>query len=203
MTTFEQLATRQRACRRFDPSEDVSDPDVVAMLECAVHAPSAQNCQPWEFVVVRSPATRREFQAIVQASWTGAGEDYAREHLSPGMFADIEDSIAGGGLETAPVVVVVCADTNRVAEMWIESSIFPATQNLLLAAGSLGYGSCLTTGVPLGFKDKVVDLLQLPDSIVPMAAVFIGRPAKQLGAPRREPARQHMHREHFGVGWDE
>jgi nitroreductase len=43
----------QRACRRFDPDAEVTDSDIEQMLQAAVHAPSAENTQPWAFVVVR------------------------------------------------------------------------------------------------------------------------------------------------------
>ena len=66
------------------------------------------------------------------------------------------------------------------------SSIFPAVQNLLLAATALGLGSALTT-ITIGYRDELRDLLGLPDHVVPVAVVPIGHPARALGPPRRDP----------------
>jgi nitroreductase len=54
----------QRACRQFDPDGAVPDSDVETILQAAVHAPSAENKQPWAFVVVRDERTRADL-----ASW--------------------------------------------------------------------------------------------------------------------------------------
>ena len=201
MSTFFDVALRQRACRRFDSSEDVPDSDLLEMVNAAVHAPSAENRQPWEFVVVRNAPARRVFQGIVQAAWSGGGKDYVQAHTPPELFSDIQDGIEAGGLETAPVVIIVCCDFSKVDEMWAPESIYPATQNLLLAATALGYGSCLGTGVTTIGAEQIRDLLNLPDNIRPFAAVFIGRAARVLGPPRREAAASHLHRETFGSAW--
>jgi nitroreductase len=99
------------------------------------------------------------------------------------------------------VVVVVCADTERVPEIYAPSSIYPAVQNLLLAAVDLGYGSCLTTGLTTFGVDRVREKLQLPESLQPMAAVYLGKPARKLSPPRRRPAVSVTYREQFGTPW--
>ena len=69
------------------------------------------------------------------------------------------------------------------------SSIFPAIQNLLLAAGALGLGSALTT-IATAFADELRDAVGLPETVVPVAVVPLGVPARPLGPPRREPVRR-------------
>ncbi|HVU72354.1 MAG TPA: nitroreductase family protein [Mycobacteriales bacterium] len=201
MRSFSELVMTQRACRRFDPDAEVTDEDIATMVRHAVHAPSAENKQPWEFVVVRSAEVRHTFGAMMREVWALGGAEYVKANASPFVAADVTDGIAGGGLDTAPVLIVVCADLDKVLEVWAAASIYPATQNLLLAAASLGHGSCLTTGLTTAFADKVRELLALPATLLPMAGVYVGRPAKPLAAPRREPAEQHMHRERFGCAW--
>src|SRR5262249_9035179 len=65
--------------------------------------------------------------------------------------------------------------------------VFPAAQNLLLAAAALGYGSTLTT---LAAQDRagLAALVGLPDGVRPLAVVPVGRPAAAPGPPRRRPA---------------
>ena len=88
--------------------------------------------------------------------------EYARQITSDAMFADLESAVGPTGFAAAPVCVVVCLDTEKVMEVFGQSSIYPAVQNLLLAANALGYGSCLTTGLTLFGVDRVRERLQLP-----------------------------------------
>jgi nitroreductase len=180
----------------------VSDDDIMAMLTVATHAPSALNTQPWQFIVVRSQEVRRAFGAATRERWR-AGTGAAREmNLVPGsVFSELNDGNGNGGLESAPVVIIVCFDTAKIEAAHGPSSIYPAVQNLLLAASALGYGSCLTTGLVSGSGALVRKLLELPDQLELMAAVFVGRPARVLGPPRRHPAEASTYREVFGSPW--
>jgi len=192
----------QRACRRFDPDAAVPDADVEQILQAAVHAPSAENTQPWVFVVVRDPNTRLLLAEWWTETWNAGGGDFIRQSLDDkALIADLEYGFNRGGFAAAPVVIAVCADTERVAEIYAPSSIYPAVQNLLLAAADLGYGSCLTTGLTTFGVDRVREQLALPDTLLPMAAVYLGTPARQLSAPRRRPASSVTFRERYGNTW--
>lgn len=191
----------QRACRRFDADGKVEDGDVEKMIGAAVHAPSAENTQPWFFVVVRDASTRIDLAGWWTETWNAGGSKYAREITSDAMFADLESAVGPTGFAAAPVCVVVCLDTEKVMEVFAQSSIYPAVQNLLLAANGLGYGSCLTTGLTLFGVDRVRERLQLPETVNPMAAVYIGKPASELKPPRRRPVDQVTYRERFGEPW--
>ena len=192
----------QRACRRFDPDGKLTDADVEQILDAAVHAPSAENTQPWCFVVVRDEQTRVDLAAWWTETWNAGGSEYARQITSDALYADLEHAVGPGGFAAAPVVVVVCVDTEKVLEVFAQSSIYPAVQNLLLAANGLGFGACLTTGLTLFGVDRVRERLGLPDSITPMAAVYIGKPAVTLKPPRRRPAREVTFRERYDVPWN-
>jgi nitroreductase len=200
--SFIDLAMRQRAHHRFDPQAPVPDADIMAMLTVATHAPSALNTQPWQFIVVRSEAARRAFGAATRERWrAGTGAALEKNLVSERVFSELDDGNGNGGLETAPVVIVVCLDTAKLSAVHGASSIYPAVQNLLLTAAALGYGSCLTTGLTSGSAALVRELLKLPEQLELMAAVFVGRPARGLGAPRRQPAEAFTHREVFGSPW--
>jgi nitroreductase len=192
----------QRACRRFDPDGKVLDADLELMLESAVHAPSAENSQPWSFVVVRNEETRAQLAEWWTETWNAGGGDFVRQNLDDKVLvADLEYGFSRGGFAAAPVIVVVCADSERVPEIYAPSSIYPAVQNLLLAAADLGYASCLTTGLTTFGVDRVRDKLRLPDTLSPMAAVYLGRSARKLSPPHRCPATSVTYREQFGTPW--
>jgi hypothetical protein len=138
MAELAALMKAQRACRRFDPEGKVLDSDVEQMLQLAVHAPSAENTQPWSFVVVRDDETRKSLTDWWTETWNAGGGDFVKQSVDdPVLVSDLEYGFVRGGFAAAPVVIVVCADTERVAEVYAASSIYPAVQNLLLAAADL------------------------------------------------------------------
>lgn len=190
---------RQRACRAF-ADRPVDDADIAQVLDAATFAPSAENRQPWEFVVVRDQALRAGIDALTARAWEGGGRAFAAKRLDPALFAEVDDRMMGAGHEGAPVMIVVAADTERCLPATIASSIYPATQNLLLAATALGLGSAFTT-ITTAFSDELRALVGLPDHVLPQVVVPLGHPAKPLGPPRREPFADHSHRDHYGSAW--
>jgi nitroreductase len=196
---FFTVVHAQRACREFT-DEPVGDDSVARILDAAVRAPSAENRQPWEFVVVRDGERRAAIGALMARAWETAGRAFSRDRLPPALLADVERG-ATGGIAAAPVHVVVGADTRRGLEATAAESIHPAVQNLLLATTALGLGAALTT-IALGYGDELRAIVGFPDHVKPMAVVPIGHPARRLGPPRRDAFTLHTHREHYGVGWD-
>jgi len=195
---FFEVVHRQRACRRFsaDPVDDVA---LEKVLDAATFAPSAENRQPWVFVVVRDDDRRAAIGALTRQAWEGGGRAHSEGRLSPGLLADVETG-AQGGVAGAPVLVVVGGDTRLGDRRVLEASLFPAMQNLLLAATALGLGSSLTT-LPLVFGSQLASIVELPSEVVPMAVIPVGWPARPLSPPRRLPLADKAHRETFGNPW--
>lgn len=195
---FFSVVRTQRAHRAFT-RKAIPDDLVERVLEAATYAPSAENTQPWVFVVVRDDAARDRIGELNRQAWEGGGRDFSRPRLSPEVFAKVEAG-ATGGIANAPVLVVVCGDTSRCVETVLESSVWPAVQNLLLAAHALGLGSALTT-ITTVFGNELRSLLALPDHVRPLGVVPLGWAAKQLGPPRRAPVAQKTFRERYGTPW--
>ena len=187
----------QRAHRQFI-DEPVSDDLLERVLEASTYAPSAENTQPWVFIVVRDAATRAQIGELTQRQWERGGRDYSRPRLTASMFEDVERG-AMGGIVAAPVVVVVGGDTSRCNEAVLDASIFPAVQNLLLAANAVGLGAALTTLTTSA--RELHELLALPDHVRLMAVVPLGRPARRLSPPRRAPVADKTFRERYGERW--
>ncbi|MBV8560916.1 MAG: nitroreductase family protein, partial [Acidimicrobiia bacterium] len=177
MAEFFDVVHRQRACRDF-ATTDVSDDVVAQVLDAATFAPSAENTQPWVFVVVRHEAARARLVELTRQVWLGA-RAHEEKHLDARILADVDTGVAEG-FARAPVALVVCGDAGHAFERTLPSSVFPATQNLLLAATALGLGSALTT-LATAMTGDLVELIALPDHAKPMAVVFLGWPAKELG----------------------
>jgi nitroreductase len=196
MPDFFEVVDTQRAARSFLP-DDVDDETIGRILTAATHAPSAENSQPFVFVVVRDPATRRIIGELTARLWQGGARALEEDRLSPALHADV-DRGAMGGIAAAPVLVVVCGDTRLTSAQAIDSSVFPAVQNLLLAAHALGLGSTLTT-LPVVAGDELAAPLGLPPEVVPVAVVPLGHLPKPLGPPRRRPLSEKAHRDRYGT----
>jgi nitroreductase len=210
---FFDVLQGQRACRAFG-SDPVDDALVARVLEAATWAPSAENRQPWVFVVVRDPDKRAAIGDLMRRAWEGGARTFSEPRLAPGLLADV-DRGARGGVAGAPVLVVVCADTTLCHPATVGASIFPAVQNLLLAATALGLGSVLTTlamasapgpageeGRKGGLKGaELASLVGLPSTVVPVAVVPLGWPERRLGPARRRPMSDVTHRDTYGAGW--
>jgi len=198
MTDFFDVVARQRACRVFR-ADPIDDDTIGRLLTAATFAPSAENKQPWEFVVVRDEPTRAALGELSQRAWNETGRAFSENRLTPGMLAEVDHG-ATVGVAGAPVNIVVCADQERGLAATIPSSIFPAIQNLLLAATALGLGSALTT-ITTGYRAEMQEILGLPEHVRPIALVPVGHPAKPLGPPRRAPFAEHTHRDRYDRRW--
>ena len=151
-------------------------------------------------MVVTDANARNTLADLTKRLWSAGARDYARAHNTEHLFAEV-DAAVERGLGGAPVFVVVGADSSAGSHPTaLGSSIFPAVQNLLLAANALGYGSALTTLTTYS-GDELKHLLGLPEHVIPMAIIPIGRAAKPLGPPRRRPVAESTHRDRFGQPW--
>jgi nitroreductase len=196
--SFWEVAGRQRAHRSFR-DEPVDDAVLARLIEAATWAPSAENGQPWEFVVVRDASARGRIGELTRRAWEGGARAYEQSRLPAALLADV-DAGARGGVAAAPVLIVVCADVERCLEATIGSSIFPAAQNLLLAATAAGLGSALTT-LTTALGGELAAMLVLPSHVRPVAVIPIGHPTRALGRPGRDPFAGHTHRETYGARW--
>ena len=195
---FFDVVDRQRACRAFT-ADPVDDESVERILRAATFAPSAENRQPWVFVVVRSAEVRTRLGGIMRDLWDAGAREWTRGHLPGPLFEDVDRGMNETVAE-APVLVVVGGDTRVVPEGRIASSIFPAVQNLLLAANALGLGSALTT-LATARADEVRSAVGFPPEIVPLAVVPVGHPARSLAPPRRVDVREKTSLDRYGTPW--
>jgi nitroreductase len=196
MPEFFEVVRTQRAARDFLP-DDVDDTTICEILTAATHAPSAENSQPFVFIVVRDPAIRATIGELTARLWDGGARALEEDRLSPAFLRDVDHG-ARGGIAAAPVLIVVCGDTTLTYAQAMSASVFPAVQNLLLATHALGLGSTLTT-LPLLAGDELTKPLDLPPEIVPIAVIPVGHLAQPLGPPRRQPISEKAHLNRYGT----
>lgn len=198
LDAVQSVLRRQRAHRSFT-DEPVPEEVITDILELATRAPSAQNSQPWEFVVVQDQERRAAMWELASRLWDMGAKDATDGKVANTMRDDVEHGVRVG-FAGAPVSIVVCANAERWDLNLMDSSIWPATQNLMTAATAHGLGSALTT-IGTILADDLRAILKLPESLTPLAVIPIGHPAKKLGSSRREPVSEHTHREEFGNAW--
>lgn len=165
------------------------------MLDAARFAPSSENTQPWVFVVVRDADRRARLVDLMARLYAQAKP----AEMAPHVVEDVNAGF-GGGFATAPVWIVVGGDDELAHRSEQKSSVFPAVQNLLLAATALGLGSAMTT-IASYDPTEVRDLTGLPEHVRPYAMIPLGWPEKPLGPPRRRPVSEIAHRETYGSPW--
>jgi nitroreductase len=169
-----KLARKRSSIRRYNPDRSIADEDILSILEAARLAPSAENTQPWRFVVMRDPVAR---------------ERLARECFS-GIF--LATRFAAG----APLIIALCADRARLLERSgeiVQRTAFYqldcgiAGEHLVLAAAELGIGTCW-----IGWfnKRKAKNFLGVPLHVEVVALIALGYPIE--GAAVRPKVRKPL-----------
>jgi nitroreductase len=154
---FWQVMEARQSVRAFDRQRDVSPEVVTRLLHAATRAPSAGNCQPWRFFVVRDQETKRTLARAALNQWF---------------------------VSEAPVVILVCADPERSARRYGDRGRYlyslqdtaAATENLLLAAVASGLGACWVGAFD---EDAAAEALDLPLHLRPVSIIPIGYPGQQ------------------------
>jgi nitroreductase len=101
-------------------------------------------------------------------------------------------------LGEAPVLVLACIATDGTRPtITTGASIYPAVQNLMLAARALGVGSCITT-IHKYRDPQVKELLGIPAEVETAALVPLGYPLGKFGRPPRRPLAEVAHADLWG-----
>lgn len=202
-----------RAMRRFT-DEPVHDDQIRAMLRAAQQGPSGGNIQPWQFVVVTDPDVRGRIGALYRAAYEryeAAMLPTVGPHRTDADESSWNRTLAASRhlaahLGEAPVIVLVCMPdismTLRDAEGDLDvgtpyASVYPAVQNMILAARSMGLGAALTT-VHRIRHDELRELCGIPDRYQVVALVPVGHPAGRFGVARRRPVEGVTHWNRWG-----
>ena len=185
MDVFEAIATT-RAMRRLDPDRDVSDADLLTIVEAATKAPSGGNSQPVRWMVVRDPERCKQLGEIYRACWLPVSEMYRAREISPDLERVLRSADhLGDHMGDAPAIIIPCS---KAGPGHSEASVYGAVQNLCLAARALGLGTTLTTVHRLREPD-VRAVLGIPDEVATWAMIPVGYPLGRWGEAKRRPVR--------------
>ncbi len=193
----------QRAVRRVKP-DPVDDALVLQLIELALKAPTQQNSQGWEFLVVKDPVVKAKLARQNRRMWKlyrrvaawKARHDPKEKRTNRAVEWGVDH------FEDIPVFVVACMRGPRLAFPPILAastygSIFPSIQNLLLAARAAGLGANLIT-MPLWNNFVARRILGLPWNVTPVAMVPLGWPIGRYGPTTRRPVGDVVSLDRFG-----
>ena len=206
LTLYEGLLTT-RAIRRYT-DERVPEEVLRDILFAATRAPSGSNRQPFRFIVLTDGPVAREAKHLIGEGarnfWaakreadgydrgSGAEADSPKARLARTMQHYVDT------YESVPALILACylryRDELRPTD---GASIYPACQNLLLAARARGYGGVMT-GWQFAADGELRSLLHIPDGAELMATITLGRPRGGHGPVRRRPLAELVYGERWG-----
>jgi len=182
---FEIMHTT-RAMRRLKP-DPVPDELIRKILQAGVCAANGGNTQRWRFMVIKDPKIKQAVQRIYKRAFDEVvGPRYAASAPPPGVTAERYQrqhaavEYLTDHYHEAPVWIVACIEDQSPPNRWAGASIYPAVQNMLLAARALGLGSTLTTRHLL-YEKEAEQALGLPQGVHSYAILPIGYPIGRFG----------------------
>lgn len=196
-----------RAIRRYtdDPVPDEALRDI---MFAATRAPSGSNRQPFRFIVLSDSEVAREAKALIARgartvwnakrsndgydSGSGAQSDSPKSRMARTMQGYVDN------FDKVPVLILACMIRYRDPNPLEGASVYPACQNILLAARALGYGGVLT-GFHAFVDSELRGLLGIPEGTFIAASITLGRPAGSHGPVRRAPMAELV----YGDTWGE
>ncbi len=200
-----------RAIRRYT-NEPVTDEQLATILFAATRAPTGSNRQPFRFVVLRDGPKAAEAKRLIgsaaQAMWQAKrvhdGYDRGSGQIENSPKARVERTMQRyvDDFARVPVLVLPCLVRYRGPSVFEGSSIYPACQNLLLAARAIRLGGVLT-GFHHAVERELVELLGVPDDAVIHATITLGHPEGRHGPVRRRPLAELVYEDAWGAspGW--
>jgi nitroreductase len=192
-----------RAMRRLKP-DPVPDELIFKILAAGQAAASGGNTQRWRFLVLKDPAKKKAVQAYYKKAFDEVvgpryrssppppGSDperYKRQHAAVEYLTD--------HYHEAPVWIVACLEDGANPGRITGSSIYPAVQNMLLAARALGLGSTLTTR-HTQYERECDEAMGIPPGYHSYAILPIGYPMGRFGPVGRGPLSDVVYLDDWG-----
>jgi nitroreductase len=195
---FDAIAEVMGTCRaiRYLKPDPVPDDLVEKVIWAATRAPSPGNSQLWDFVVVDDRAALATIGGAISEAMSQMVAGMPRPDRTTRLMLDGTAHLLST-LATAPVVIFVCGPVGyppgRPNERFTWSALYPAAQNLILAARALGLGTTFTT-LHMVAEPTVREVLAIPDDIRIACTIPMGWPAANFGPVNRKPVGEVLHR---------
>jgi nitroreductase len=200
---FETMRTT-RSMRRLK-TDPIPEPLLRQVLEAGVLGPNGGNMQSWRFLVIRDPAIKESVAVWYRKAWNEiVGPRYRAGGPAPGTSPESFGRMLTAAehlsdhLHEAPVWIVPCLGGTLTRTSG--SSVYPAVQNMLLAARALGLGATLTT-LYLLFEKEAEAAMGLPEGVHSFAIIPMGYPRGKFGPVRRAPMEDVVYLDRWGEAY--
>ncbi|MFH0850495.1 MAG: nitroreductase family protein [Candidatus Bathyarchaeota archaeon] len=169
MNVFEAIKTR-RSVRKYKP-QPIPEDHLKQIMTAAQLAPSAGNRQPWRFILVKDPDTKKQLGAAARnQTW----------------------------ISDAGVIVAALAMDKKnpeISERWAERDVMTAVEHMVLAAWELGYGTCWIGAFN---EDQAKELLKVPKEMTVINLLPIGVPDQTPELRGRKGLDELYHLDRYG-----
>lgn len=199
---FETIET-MRSMRRLKP-DPVPDDLIDKILRAGICAPNGGNTQRWRFLVIKDRKIKEAVQVWYKRAYDEIiGPRYASSEPPPGATKEgykrqhSAVEYLTEHFHEAPVWIVACLEDGPSPNRMAGASIYPAVQNMLLAARALGLGCTLTTRHML-FEKEADKALGLPDGVHSYAILPIGYPMGKFGPVGRGALAEFVYQDRWG-----
>ena len=195
MDVFEAMET----CRaiRYLEAEPIPEDTIRKVIHAATRASNPGNSQAWDFLVLRDAerkerigeALRKRMLPVIEAL-SADDKSVAGQRMYSGVLHLLRN------FERVPLYILVCGRAiyppqNPTPEM-VSAALYPAAQNLIVAARALGLGTTFTTFHATA-EDVVRRELAIPDDVTIGVMIAMGRPARPFGPVKRKPIDEVLH----------
>lgn len=186
--------------RQFKP-EPVVKSDLMEMVRLASLAPSVNNYQPWNFVVITNKDLLKRMAAAVREKIHALPENNSR--MSRVVKKQVE--FFATFFENAPALIAIAtheyetilekgvtlthAEINEMRNSPDIQSVGGCAENLLLAAVDMGYGACWMSA-PLIAKGELEQLLELDPKLCLMSFIAVGKPLREQQPREKRPVEE-------------
>ena len=190
MDVIEVMETCSAA--RYLRPDPVPQELIERVIYAATRASSPGNSQEWDFIVVRNPEAKRKIRDLLVPRFKAMG-------VGVPTTGTVTNRMIAGAMHLAetlnevPAIIFVCGPVayppNAPMEQFVWSALYPAAQNLIVAARSLGLGTTFTTFHML----MESELLGIPKEIKFGVMIPIGWPQNDFVKVKRNPIASVIH----------
>lgn len=179
--TLMDVIRGRRTCRFFKPNAEVSDKDIMLILEAARWAPSARNLQPIEFVIVRDKERRKKLSVLARQPHP------SESSVSIIVIGDLKRAKSVGDISPHDVTTHF-----KGIKMFMYMDAAAAIQNMLLMAEALGYNALWIASFD---EDGLEEYMKLRKRFIPLSIVCIGKKSKDIVVPPKRSLDTRIHYE--------
>ena len=183
-----------RAIRYLKP-DPVPQALIEKLIYAATRASSPGNSQGWDFVVLSDRSTKEKLGPVLRERLLPLVQSMPNP---PGSVARMIDGAQHllHEFENVPVWIIVCGKKvyppGAATDQMVDAALYPAAQNLIVAARSLGLGTTFTT-FQVATESEMRNVLGIPDDASIAVCIAVGYPDRPFGPVKRKPVAEVIH----------